>query len=209
MAPASGTVRVLSPLRAGTGNATRVSPAPVGRSPVDRQVREGQRPAPDPAGAKRPPWAGRALAGGFGPRPVLIPAQRCGRGDGPCQRIRGSAFAPSGGNRKHDPRSPRPRGTVPCRPACPGRTEARARVRSGAGTGAMVPARMCRARAGARGSRFALRQPLRWPCLRHPVSRSALRHGRARLSRCARQGPCLQKRSAARSDRHPRCVPRH
>ncbi|MFN7596675.1 MAG: hypothetical protein ACK5PT_08000 [Cereibacter sp.] len=28
------------------------------------------RPAPDPAGGKRPPWAGRVLAGGFGPRPV-------------------------------------------------------------------------------------------------------------------------------------------
>ena len=67
MAPAIEAVRVLSPLRAGTGNATRVSPDRAGRCPVDRSVREAQRPAPDPAGAKRPPFAGRALAGGFGP----------------------------------------------------------------------------------------------------------------------------------------------
>ncbi len=46
----------------------RVSPAPAGRCPVDRQVQEQRRPAPDPAGEKRPLGAGRALAGGFGPR---------------------------------------------------------------------------------------------------------------------------------------------
>ncbi len=74
-----------------SGNATRVSPARAGHCPVDRQFREIQRPAPDPAGEKRPPGAGRALAGGFGPRPVLIQAQRCGRGDGLCQRGRGIA----------------------------------------------------------------------------------------------------------------------
>jgi len=51
----------------------RVSPAPARRCHADRQVREGQRPAPDPAGAKRPPVAGRPLAGGFGPRPVKDP----------------------------------------------------------------------------------------------------------------------------------------
>jgi len=68
MAFASQAVMVLSPLQLGRGNATRVSPACVGRCPLDRQVRERRRPAPDPAGAKRPPVAGRALAGGFGPR---------------------------------------------------------------------------------------------------------------------------------------------
>ncbi|MFO0514681.1 MAG: hypothetical protein ACK5YF_07005, partial [Rhodobacterales bacterium] len=72
-------MRVLSPVRAGSGNATRVSPARAQWGLVDRQVRERQRPAPDPAGEKRPPGAGRALAGGFGPRLVLIPALRCGR----------------------------------------------------------------------------------------------------------------------------------
>jgi len=69
MAPAIAAVKVPSPLRAGSGNATRVSPARAGHCPVDRQFREIQRPAPDPAGGKRPPGAGRALAGGFGPRP--------------------------------------------------------------------------------------------------------------------------------------------
>jgi len=65
MAPAIEAVTLPSPLRAGSGNATRVSPARAGRCPVDRQVREHRRPAPDPAGEKRPPGAGRALAGGL------------------------------------------------------------------------------------------------------------------------------------------------
>ncbi len=58
---------MLSSVRAGTGNAAGF-PARAERCPADRQVRERQRPAPDPAGEKRPPWAGRALAGGCGPR---------------------------------------------------------------------------------------------------------------------------------------------
>ena len=58
---------VLSPVRAEAGNAPRF-PARARRCPVNLRVREQQRPAPDPAGAKRPPGAGRALAGGFGPR---------------------------------------------------------------------------------------------------------------------------------------------
>jgi len=56
-----------------------------------------RRPAPGPAGAKRPPVAGRALAGGFGPRLVLVPAQRCGRGDGPCHGSGSCAFVSAGG----------------------------------------------------------------------------------------------------------------
>jgi hypothetical protein len=58
---------VLSPVRAEAGNAPRF-PARARRCPVNLRVREQQRPAPDPAGAKRPPGAGRVLAGGFGPR---------------------------------------------------------------------------------------------------------------------------------------------
>jgi len=73
MAPAREAVKVLSSVRAGTGNAARF-PARARRSPVDRQVREKQRPAPGPAGAKRPPGAGGALAGGCGPR--LVKDQR-------------------------------------------------------------------------------------------------------------------------------------
>jgi len=68
----------------------RVSPARAGRCPGDRQVLEGQRPAPDPAGAKRPPWAGRALAGGLWPPAGQGSAQRCGRGDSPCQDAHGA-----------------------------------------------------------------------------------------------------------------------
>ena len=67
--------------------------------------------------------AGRTLARGYGPRPVLIPAWLCGRGDGPCQWRGDSAFASPGGIRKRDPRFPRPSGTVPCRPAGPGPAE--------------------------------------------------------------------------------------
>jgi hypothetical protein len=65
--PRHGSDAVPPPHRAGTGNAPRF-PARARRCPVDRQVREHGRPAPDPAGEKRPPGAGRALAGGFGPR---------------------------------------------------------------------------------------------------------------------------------------------
>jgi len=123
MAFANQAAKVQSPVRAGPGNATRVSPARARRCLVDRQVREGQRPAPDPAGGKRPPWAGRALAGGFGPRPVLIPAWRCGRGDGPCQRDRASRRTPLRAGTGNARRFPRPRGTVPCRSVGPGTTK--------------------------------------------------------------------------------------
>ena len=51
------------------GNRKRMRfPARAGRFPADRQVQAHGRPAPDPAGGKHPPGAGRALAGGFGPR---------------------------------------------------------------------------------------------------------------------------------------------
>ena len=48
---------VLSPVRAEAGNALRF-PARARRCPVDLRVREHQRPAPGPAGAKRPPRGG-------------------------------------------------------------------------------------------------------------------------------------------------------
>jgi hypothetical protein len=89
MAPAIAAVKGRSSVRAGTGNALRF-PARAGRFPVDRQVQAHGRPAPDPAGGKRPPGAGRALAGGFGPPAGLGSAWRCGRGDGRCQSDRAS-----------------------------------------------------------------------------------------------------------------------
>jgi hypothetical protein len=55
------------------------------RLPWDPCNPHRQRPAPDPAGEKRPPGAGRALAGGFGPPAGQGSAWRFGRGDGPCQ----------------------------------------------------------------------------------------------------------------------------
>jgi len=89
----------------------------------------GQRPARRGRSARQ--WRVGRWPGGFGPRLVLIPAQRCGRGDGPCHCSGGSAFACSGGNRKRDPRFPRPRATVPCRPAGPGTAEGQRPTRRG------------------------------------------------------------------------------
>jgi len=89
MAPAIAAVTALSPLRAGPGNASRVCPARARRCPVDRQVREERRPAPDPAGGKRPPGAGRVLAGDFGPPAGQGSAWHCRRGNSPCHDMPG------------------------------------------------------------------------------------------------------------------------
>jgi len=91
MAPAIEALTVPSPFRAGTGNATRVSPARAARWQPDRQVREKRRPAPDPAGGKRPPGAGRALAGGFGPPAGPDPGAALWQGRWPLPDRRGSA----------------------------------------------------------------------------------------------------------------------
>ncbi len=173
------------PLLAAPGNAAR-SPARAGRCLVDQQVREGRRSAPGPAGEKRPPGAGRALAGGFWApgwsRISVVPWQ--GRWPLPeIPDIRENVRP--GGIRKRDPRFPRPRATVPCRPAGPGTTKGQRparRARSarrrrggrwpgafgprlvkgqrGAAAGAMAPAKMRKARAGGRGSGPSVRQPM-------------------------------------------------
>ncbi len=71
--------------RAEKGNATRVSSARARRCPVGRWVHAGPRPAPDPAGEKRPPWAGRALAVAFGGhRRIWTNPAGSGRGVGLC-----------------------------------------------------------------------------------------------------------------------------
>ncbi len=187
MAPAMEAVKVLSSLRAGPGNATRVSPARARRCPADRQVREVQRPAPDPAGEKRPPWAGRALAGGFGPRLVLMPACRGGRGDGPCHWSGAVPLALRAGPGNASRVSPL-RGTVPRRPAGPGPTKFQrppgalgprlAKGKRAAVARAIAPARRRKARAAGAVSRFADSQPLRPALFRHPVKASSDHRGR-------------------------------
>jgi len=158
----------LSPrLRAGPGNATRVSPPAWHGAPQTGRSGNSRRPAPDPAGAKRPPWAGRALAGGIGPRLVLMPAQRCGRGDGPCQRDRASRRtslrAGTGNATRVSParagRCPVDRSAQAPRKASarPGGGEAPARGGSGAGRGLWPPAG-----AGHSGSLWQRRWPLPW-----------------------------------------------
>jgi hypothetical protein len=102
-----------------------VSPARAERCPQDPCHPNRQRPAPDPAGEKRPPGAGRALAGGFGPPAGQGSAWRCGRGDGPCHCSGEGAFVGAGGTRKRTA-FPRPRATLPPRPVHPAPTEASA-----------------------------------------------------------------------------------
>ena len=77
----------------GRDQETRPAFSPPTRDDAPRTGRSGnnERPAPGPAGEKRPPGAGRALAGGFGSPAGQGAAGRSGRGDGPCQRYRTSA----------------------------------------------------------------------------------------------------------------------
>jgi hypothetical protein len=112
------------PLRAGKGNAC-VSPPARNAATRTRATRTDRGQRPPPAGEKRPPGAGRALAGGFWPPAGQGSAGRCGRGDGPCQRCRVADMprntASPGGNRKRIA-FPRPCETVPRRSAGPGTT---------------------------------------------------------------------------------------
>jgi hypothetical protein len=148
MAPAIEAVTLLSPLQAGSGNAARF-PARARRCPVDRQVREHRRPAPDPAGVKRPPGRGGRLAPG---------RSRCERGD------MAGAMAPAisavklfslvGGGRRKGTAFARPCGTLPkswcnphlerpsARPGGPGALAPVGRVlHAQRRAGAMAPAR--------------------------------------------------------------------
>jgi len=140
------------PLRAGPGNATRVSPACAGRCPADRQVREGQRPAPAGGGS----GAGR----GLWPPAGQGSAWRCGRGDGPCHGSGETAFVSAGGTRKRDPRFPARARRCPLdrrvqshrqASARPGGSEAPAGGGSGAGRGLWPPAGQGSARRCGRG----------------------------------------------------------
>jgi hypothetical protein len=85
MAPAMATAQFRPPPG---GNRKRTAFPPPARNAATktRATRTNGRPAPDPAGGKRPPGAGRALAGGFGPR----------RAKGHCFEMAG-AMAPARG----------------------------------------------------------------------------------------------------------------
>jgi hypothetical protein len=113
--------------------------------------RTNGRPAPDPAGEKRPPGAGRALAGGFGPPAGLGSAWRCGRGDGPCQSDRASRHS-----REHRPSGREKETHCVSPPARDGATKTRA-TRTNRG---QRPARRRRsARRGGAGAGRTLRPP--------------------------------------------------
>jgi hypothetical protein len=136
------------PLLAAPGNAARF-PRPRGKVPcrpagpgeTEASARPGgcKAPAGGGAGAGRWLWAPGGTSGSV--------AQWQGRWPLPeipdiFENVR------PGGIRKRDPRFPRPRGTLPCRPAGPGRTEVSARPggreapaegEAGAGRGAMAP----------------------------------------------------------------------
>ncbi len=172
-------------------------PRPCGtvpRRPAGPGTAAGQRPTRRAGSARR--GRGGRWPGALGPRRArgqsgavagaMAPAMAAGL------VVRSLSIRPaSGGNRKR-PAFPRPCGTVPRRSAGPGtaggqRPTRRARsARLGRGgrwpgalgprlawgqrdavAGAMAPARMRRARAGGRVSRFAVRQPLRLALLRH------------------------------------------
>jgi hypothetical protein len=141
MAPAIAAGAVLSSVRAGTGNAPRF-PARAERCPTDRQVGEQRRPAPDPAGAKRPPGAGRALAGGCGPRPVKDQRGAVAGAIAPAIAAV-TALLPVRAGSGNAARFPRPRGTLPQRSGATRATEASARpggreAPAGGGAGACL-----------------------------------------------------------------------
>jgi hypothetical protein len=153
---------------------------------------------------QRPPGAGRALAGGFGPPAGLGSACRCGRGDGPCH---GNG---AGGSESVDPprsgRDPEThcvspaRATLPPRPVPPAPTEASARP-----GGREAPAGPGRALAGggagagrglwAPGGRevSGARWQGRWPlpgCARARGQKSFPRSGQAAHAAGTSSAPC-------------------
>jgi len=65
MAPAIEALTVPSPFRAGSGNATRVSPARAQRFPADRQVRAPRKASARPGGRKAPAGGGAGAGRGL------------------------------------------------------------------------------------------------------------------------------------------------
>ena len=83
MAPVIAAVKVLSSVRAGSGNATRVSPAHAEQFPVDLQVRVQPKPS-----ARR--WRGGRWPGAVAPGQQEVSLSRCAKGDGTGKTARGA-----------------------------------------------------------------------------------------------------------------------
>jgi hypothetical protein len=83
MAPAIEAVKLLSPLRAETGNASRF-PARARRCPVDRQVQAPRKASARPGGREAPATGGSGAGRGLWPPAGQGAVWHCGRGDGPC-----------------------------------------------------------------------------------------------------------------------------
>ena len=88
MAPANGAGAVLLSVRAGTGDATRVSPACARRYQPDRQVGDQQKVGARPGGREAPAVGGAGAGRGLWPPAGMGSAWRCGKSDGPGQRDR-------------------------------------------------------------------------------------------------------------------------
>ncbi len=127
MASAISAVKLLSPhVRAGSGNATRVSPPARNAATKTRAPRTNRRQRPTRRARSARLGRGGRWPGALGPRPGKD--QR-----GAVAGAMASAIAavkvpsPLRAGLGNASRFPRPRGTVPCRPGGPGDTEASAR----------------------------------------------------------------------------------
>jgi hypothetical protein len=130
MAPAMAAVKVLSSVRAGPGNAPRL-PARARRCRQDRFHPHQQRPAPDPAGEKRPPGRGGRWPGALGPRLAKVQRGAVAGAMAPAMAaalaVRILTVPPIRAGSGNALRFPRPRGTLPPGPVQPALTEASAR----------------------------------------------------------------------------------
>jgi len=182
----------------GQGTAARLPARSGPRSYKDRPCKRnaGQRPRWTDAGRGLWPPAGHGAA------------WRSGKGNRLCHGSGVRPFAPVSGRGKRDPRFPRPRGTIPCRPAGPGTPQASARPGgreapamggSGAGRGLWPPAGQGTAQRCGRGD-----GPCHWngesACATPGGSGYATRVSPARARRCPvdRQVRDQQKASACR-----------
>ncbi len=184
---------------AGRNRKRTAFPPPVrhGSPQTGRSMHTG-RPAPDPAGEKRPPGAGRALAGGFRPPAGVGSAGRCGRGDGPCHSsgvgVSDSDLpAPLRAGTGSALRFPRPPATLPPRPVPP------------APTAGQRPTRRARSARQGRGGRWpgALGPRRAWG-QRGAVARAiAPANAAMKVLSSARAGPGNAARFPARAERFP------